>query len=39
MDAAFGGVCDDTYENVLAGIHALVIEDGDLTGGAATATR
>ncbi len=33
MDAAFGGVSDDTFENVLGGVHALVFdEDGELVG-------
>jgi aminoglycoside 2'-N-acetyltransferase I len=39
MDAAFGGVCDHTYENVLGGIHALVIEDGELIGHASVVQR
>ena len=29
MDAAFGGVSDDTFDNVLGGLHALVFEDGE----------
>ena len=32
MDAAFDGVSDDTYDNVLGGVHALVLEDGELIG-------
>jgi aminoglycoside 2'-N-acetyltransferase I len=32
MDAAFGGVSDDTFENVLGGVHALVFDDGELVG-------
>src|SRR5258705_10641013 len=39
MDAAFGGVSEDTYENVLGGIHALVIEDGVLIGHASVVQR
>lgn len=39
MDAAFDGVSDDTYENVLGGIHALAIEDGDLVGHASVVQR
>ena len=32
MDAAFGTVSDDTFDNVLGGVHALVLEDGELIG-------
>jgi aminoglycoside 2'-N-acetyltransferase I len=32
MDAAFGAVSDDTFDNVLGGVHALIFEDGDLIG-------
>jgi aminoglycoside 2'-N-acetyltransferase I len=32
MDAAFGDVSDDTFDNVLGGMHALVLEDGELIG-------
>ena len=32
MDAAFDGVSDDTFENVLGGVHALVMEEGELVG-------
>ena len=32
MDAAFGRVRDETFENVLGGVHALVVEDGELIG-------
>jgi aminoglycoside 2'-N-acetyltransferase I len=39
MDAVFDGVSDDTYENVLGGIHTLVIEDGDLIGHASVVQR
>lgn len=30
--AAFDGVSDDTFENVLGGVHALVVEEGELVG-------
>ncbi len=39
MDAAFDGVSDDTYENVLGGIHTLVIEDGELIAHASVVQR
>ena len=32
MDAAFDGVSDDTFDNVLGGVHALILEDGELIG-------
>jgi aminoglycoside 2'-N-acetyltransferase I len=32
MDAAFDGVSDDTFDNVLGGVHALVLDDGELIG-------
>lgn len=32
MDAAFDGVSDDTFENVLGGVHALVVAEGELVG-------
>jgi aminoglycoside 2'-N-acetyltransferase I len=32
MDAAFDGVSDDTFDNVLGGVHALVHQDGELIG-------
>ena len=32
MDAAFDGVPDDTFDNVLGGVHALVLDDGELIG-------
>ena len=32
MDAAFGDVSDDTFDNVLGGMHGLVLEDGELIG-------
>ena len=39
MDGAFGGVSDDTYENVLGGIHTLVLDDGELIGHASVVQR
>jgi aminoglycoside 2'-N-acetyltransferase I len=39
MDAAFGAVSDDTFENVLGGVHALVVEDGELVGHASVVQR
>ena len=32
MDAVFGTVSDDTFDNVLGGVHALILEDGELIG-------
>ena len=32
MDAAFGTVSDDTFDNVLGGVHALILDDGELIG-------
>jgi aminoglycoside 2'-N-acetyltransferase I len=32
MDAVFDGVSDDTFDNTLGGVHALILEDGDLIG-------
>jgi aminoglycoside 2'-N-acetyltransferase I len=32
MDTAFDGVSDDTFDNVLGGVHALVLDDGELIG-------
>ena len=32
MDGAFGTVSDDTFDNVLGGVHALILEDGKLIG-------
>jgi aminoglycoside 2'-N-acetyltransferase I len=32
MDAVFDGVSDDTFENVLGGVHALVMEEDELVG-------
>ena len=39
MDEAFGGVSDDTFENVLGGIHVLVADDGALVGHASVVQR
>lgn len=39
MDGAFGGVSDDTFDNVLGGVHALVFEDGELIGHASVVQR
>jgi aminoglycoside 2'-N-acetyltransferase I len=30
MNAVFDGVSDDTFDNALGGMHALVLEDGEL---------
>lgn len=32
LDAAFGGISEDTFENVLGGVHAMVVEEGELVG-------
>jgi aminoglycoside 2'-N-acetyltransferase I len=39
MDGAFGAVSDDTFENVLGGMHALLVEDGELVGHASVVQR
>src|SRR6266567_2017890 len=39
MDAAFDRVSDDTFENVLGGIHALVTDDAELIGHASVVQR
>jgi aminoglycoside 2'-N-acetyltransferase I len=39
MDATFGGVSDDTFENALGGMHTLIIEDGELVGHASVVQR
>jgi len=39
MDSAFDGVSDDTFENVLGGIHALVMDDAELIGHASVVQR
>ena len=30
MNAVFDGVSDDTFDNALGGVHALILEDGEL---------
>jgi aminoglycoside 2'-N-acetyltransferase I len=30
MNAVFDGVSDDTFDNTLGGVHALILEDGEL---------
>ena len=32
MDAAFDGVSDDTFDNTLGGVHALILSGGELIG-------
>jgi aminoglycoside 2'-N-acetyltransferase I len=39
MDAAFGGVLDDTFDNVFGGVHTLVFKDGELIGHASVVQR
>jgi aminoglycoside 2'-N-acetyltransferase I len=39
MDSAFGAVSDDVFDNVLGGMHALVIENGVLVGHASVVQR
>jgi aminoglycoside 2'-N-acetyltransferase I len=39
MDAAFGMVSEDTYQNALGGVHALLLEDGELIGHASVVQR
>jgi aminoglycoside 2'-N-acetyltransferase I len=39
MDAAFDAVSDDTFENVLGGVHTLLVEDGELVGHASVVQR
>jgi aminoglycoside 2'-N-acetyltransferase I len=39
MDAAFDGVSDDTFDNVLGGIHALVLHGAELIGHASVVQR
>ncbi|HEY2553581.1 MAG TPA: GNAT family N-acetyltransferase [Streptosporangiaceae bacterium] len=39
MDGAFGTVSDDTYQNVLGGMHALLTDDGELIGHASVVQR
>jgi aminoglycoside 2'-N-acetyltransferase I len=39
LDAAFDGVSDDTFENVLGGVHTLLVEDEELIGHASVVQR
>jgi aminoglycoside 2'-N-acetyltransferase I len=39
MDDAFGTVSDDTFDNVLGGMHTLLLEDGELIGHASVVQR
>ena len=39
LDGAFGKVSEDTYQNVLGGVHALLVEDGVLIGHASVVQR
>ena len=39
LDDAFGGITDDAFENALGGVHALLLEDGDLVGHASVVQR
>jgi aminoglycoside 2'-N-acetyltransferase I len=39
LDGAFGKVSEDTYQNVLGGVHALLAEDGALIGHASVVQR
>ena len=32
LDGAFGGISDDAFDNALGGVHALLVEDGELVG-------
>ena len=32
MDDTFDGVSDDTFDNALGGVHALILADGELIG-------
>jgi aminoglycoside 2'-N-acetyltransferase I len=32
MDAVFDGVSDDTFDNALGGVHAMVLSGGELIG-------
>jgi len=32
LDGGFGGISDDAFENALGGVHALVVEEGELVG-------
>ncbi len=39
MAGAFGKISEDTYQNVLGGVHALLAEDGELIGHASVVQR
>jgi aminoglycoside 2'-N-acetyltransferase I len=39
LDGAFGKISEDTYQNVLGGVHALLVEDGELIGHASVVQR
>lgn len=39
MDTVFDGVSDDTFENALGGMHALLLEDHELIGHASVLQR
>jgi aminoglycoside 2'-N-acetyltransferase I len=39
LDAVFGAVSDDTFENALGGLHTLVIDDAELIGHASVVQR
>jgi aminoglycoside 2'-N-acetyltransferase I len=39
MDAVFDGVSDDTFDNALGGVHALVLDDGELIGHSSVVQR
>ncbi len=39
LDGAFGKVSEDTYQNVLGGVHALLVEDAALIGHASVVQR
>ena len=38
MDAVFDGVSDDTFDNVLGGVHALILSGGELIDTAASSS-
>jgi aminoglycoside 2'-N-acetyltransferase I len=39
LDAVFGGISDDAFENALGGVHALLVEEGELVGHASVVQR
>jgi aminoglycoside 2'-N-acetyltransferase I len=39
LDAAFDGLTENAFENVLGGVHALLYEDGELIGHASVVQR